>query len=177
MENTVLAAISGERIVQSKLSAIVTEDCVVIPSFSGQPHTILSIGCISQVKVVKTSYPSLIVISAGLFLLSAAAFSSKDGAGTGAPLGVLGLIFLFTYLLSQKARVVFLAGREVTQTVNGSFADVADVVAAVELARKNLLTSSTERFPRSSFLTRVKQWLNGLASPRIRTWDLQPIGD
>lgn len=177
MENGVLAALNSDRIVQSKLSAIVTEDCVVLPSFGNQPHMVFSLESITKIKIVKTSYPSLLVIAAGLFLLSAAALSSKDGAGTGWPLGVLGVVFLFAFLFSQRARVVFMLGRETCQTISGSFADVADLLAAVEVARESFLndhalTGESQAWLKTGVITRLRQWINGLLSPQIRTCDI-----
>ena len=169
MQDVVFTSLTSERVVQSKLSVIVTEECVVIPSFSRQPNTVLSLGAISQIKVVKTHHPSLLVISAGSLLLAAAALSSKDGAGMGIPIGIVGIGFLVTFLASQKARVVFMDGLEATQTINGSFAEVADLVAAVEVSRRNLMTTSSEKIMVPGVFTRANQWITGLLSSRIRT--------
>ncbi len=169
MQDVVFASINSERVVQSKLSVIVTEECVVVPAFSGQPNTVLSLAVISQMKIVKSYHPSLIVISAGLFLLAAAASASRDGAGMGLPIGIVGLVFLVAFVVLQKARVVFMNGSEATQTVNGSFTEVADLVAAVELSKRNLEFASSQPLPVPGFTTRVSQWVSGLMSPRIRT--------
>ncbi len=172
MHDGLFAAITSEKVVQSKLSVVVTEDCVIIPSFSRQPHTVLSLGAISKIKIVKTYYPSLAVISVGLLLLCAAAFSSKDGAGTGVPIGVLGAIFFVAFIASQRARVVFMNGSEATQTINGSFADVADLVSAVEVTRRNLLEMNSDEVEIAGVFARIRQWVSGILSPRVRTFNL-----
>lgn len=169
MHNNVLAAVSSERIVQSRLSVVVTEECVVVPSFSGQPNTVLSLDSITKIKVVKTSYPSLAVIAASLFLVAAAAASSKQGSGAGLPVGVLATVFLAAYLVLQKARVVFMNGWEATQTISGSFAEAADLIDAVATSRRNLMNASAEKLVTPGFFGRLQQWTSGLFSARIRT--------
>ena len=169
MQNVVLSGLSNEKILQSKLSTIVTEDCVVVPSFSGQPHTALSLLSINALKVVKTYHPGLLVISAGLFLLAAAANSSKEGSGTAVPIGLLGAVFLLAFFASQRARVVFISGSEATQSFNGSFTEVADVVLAVRVARRNLLNLSSETIKEPGFFARIRQSISGIFSSRVRT--------
>ena len=173
MQNVVLSGLNSEKIVQSKLSTIVTEDCVVVPSFSGQPHTALSLLSISALKVVKTYHPSLLVIAAGLFLLAAAANYSKEGAGTAVPLGLLGLVFLIAFFASQRARVVFISGLESTQSYNGSFTEVADLVIAVAVARRNLVEVSAEKISEPRFFSRIRQTVAGVFSSRIKTIPLE----
>ncbi len=169
MQNVVLSGLNNEKILQSKLSTIVTEDCVVVSAFSGQPHTALALLSISTLKIVKTHHPSFLVISAGLFLLAAAANHSKEGGGTALPIGLLGVAFLVAFLASHRARVIFLSGSEATQSLKGSYTEVADLVGAVQVARRNLLNLSSERMKRPSFVARIRQSVSGIFSSRVRT--------
>ena len=169
MKNGILDAVNRERIVESKLSVVVTEDCVIVPAFGGQPHTVLSLACLSAIKIIKIYHPSLLVIAAGLLFLCASAASSKEGAGTGLPIGMLGAVFLIAYVATQRARVVFMTGSEATQSVSGSFPDVSALVVAVQTAKRNLAEESSEKLAKTRFLTRVLLRVNGLFSPRIRT--------
>ena len=169
MKNVVLSGLNNEKVLQSKLSTIVTEDCVVVPSFSGQPHTALSLLSIDSLKIVKSHHPSLLVIAAGLFLVAAAANYSKEGAGTALPIGLLGSAFAVAFLVTQRARVVFVSGAEATQSFKGPFTEVADLVAAVEVTRRNLLNAQPEPIREAGFFLRVAQTINGLLSSRIRT--------
>ena len=80
----------------------------------------------------------------------------------GLPIGIFGLGFFVAFLLLQKARVVFYIGSEATQTVNGSFAEVADLVAAVQVSRRNLINTGTEALVIPGFFRSrqsVGQWL------------------
>lgn len=172
MPYDVLAAITSEKIVQSRLSVVVTEECVVIPSFSGQPHTVLSLDSITKIKIIKTSYPALAVISVSLFLIAAAALHSKEGFSAGAAIGGLAFAFLIAYIICQRARVVFMSGREATQSLNGSFTEVADLVAAFKISRNNLMRSEGGRLVTPGLVRRFQQWISGLLSPRIRTLTL-----
>jgi hypothetical protein len=90
-----------------------------------------------QVELIKSPHPGLLVISSGLFVLAAAAFSSKEGDGAGTPLTLLGLFVLIAYAASRKASVTFILDSGAAVTVTGSVTEAIALVALVELAQQS----------------------------------------
>lgn len=136
MADSVLVALCGEQIRHSNSMATVTANCIVINNSSGESKTIVSLSRVLGVNRNKTSYPALLVISCGLFLLAAAAAYSPEGTDAALPMAILGMLFVFGYTASRKASVVFSidSGRPI-ETVQGSVTEAAALVSAVELAR------------------------------------------
>ena len=135
-----VASLLDGTVLQTNPLATVMADCVVIRDSARTSHIIIGLARLSGMRQVRTTHPELLVISAGLLLISAAAYYSKDGAGAGLPIGLLGLAFALGYLLSRRASISFLAGRDSTETVSGSLSEAAALVAAVRNAQVNLLT-------------------------------------
>ncbi len=128
-------ALTGEQIVQSNSLATITENCVVIRALSGRSKIIISLSRLSEVKTVKVTHPNFLVISAGLGVLAAAAFSSKQGEGTGIPIALVALAFLITYVVTRKAYLLLLVGYEETPTQIGTLAEAALLAKEITSAR------------------------------------------
>ncbi|HEY7305652.1 MAG TPA: hypothetical protein VH601_16120 [Bryobacteraceae bacterium] len=138
MTGTLLAALSGEEVVLSSPFGMVTTNFVIIRSAASRSQIILSVNRLTEIKTIKTSYPGLLVISTGLFILAAAAMCSKEGSGSGIPMALLASGFLLGYLASRRALLVFFTGSEMTETVSGSLRGAATFRRAVEAARRQL---------------------------------------
>ena len=139
MATHLVANLLDGTVLQTNPLATVMEDCVVIRDSARTSHSIIGLSRLSGMRQIRTTHPELLVIAAGLFLISAAAFYSKEGAGAGPPIGLLGLAFAIGYLLSRRASIAFFAGRDATETVSGSLSEAAALIAAVRSAQFNLL--------------------------------------
>ncbi len=135
MPNTILAALSSDEILQAGLSAVVTPDYVIVTSPKGESHVVISLERLSEIKTLKTTYPGLLVIASGAFLVAAAAYCSKEGDGAGTPAALIGLAFVIAYFLSQRASIAFIVDGESTETASGGLRDAAALLRAVEMAR------------------------------------------
>ncbi len=138
MTGTLLAALSSEEVLLSSPLGIVTTNFVITRSTDARSQIILSLTRLTDIRTIKTSYPGLLVISIALFILAAAAMCSKDGNGTGVPMGLLGFGFSIAYLGTRKASIAFIAGSEVTETVSSSPRQATAFARVVESARLEL---------------------------------------
>ena len=138
MQNPMVAELCEGRVLESSLLATVTGECVVIRDAVRHSDTVIALSEISGLKRITTTHPALLVIAAALFLVSAAAFSSKQGSGAGVPSAVLGVACAIAYVLSRSASVAFVAGSASTETAFGSLAQAAALIAAVQAAKTRL---------------------------------------
>jgi len=130
--NEILEALPGERIVQSNSVATVTTNCLIVENADGKSRTIIPIGDVAEMKRHNTTYPGLLVIAAGLFLLCAACFCSKQGGNDAAiPMGVLGLLFVLGYIGYRKASLIFVGHSGYTFTPEGNPAEASKILKAV----------------------------------------------
>lgn len=135
-ENLLAALTSGE-VIYSNALATVTPDCILLRKAGLQ--TVISLSAISDIKTFRITYPVCLVISGALFLLAAAAHVSKDGGGADVPMVLLAVFFLIGYLITRRASAAFVVGSELIETGQGSFTDVAAIIAAVNTARAIVL--------------------------------------
>jgi hypothetical protein len=133
MTGTVRVAISDEQVLQANSLASVTRNFMVIRDSARPSWTIIPLSRLSKIELIKSPHPGLLVISSGLFVLAAAAFSSKEGDGAGTPLTLLGLFVLIAYAASRKASVTFILDSGAAVTVTGSVTEAIALVALVEL--------------------------------------------
>ena len=134
MPNMILAALSSKEILQSKLSAAVTADFVMVTSPKGA-QIVISLERLSEIKRIKTVYPGLLVLASGALLIAAAAYCSKEGDGAALPAALIGLSFVIAYFWSRRASVVFIVDGESTETASGSLRDATALLRAVQMAR------------------------------------------
>jgi hypothetical protein len=85
MTGTVRVAIADEQVLQSNSLVSVTSDFIVIRNSAPQFWTIIPLCRLSRIELIKSPYLGLLATSIGLFVMVAAAFSSKEGDGAGAP--------------------------------------------------------------------------------------------
>ena len=135
MPNAILAALSSDEVLQSRLSAVLTADYVVVTSPKGGSHIVISLERLSEIRTIKTTYPGLLVIASGSFLIAAAAYCSKQGDGAALPAALVGLLFVIAYFCSQRASIAFIVDGESTETASGGLRDAAALVRAVEMTR------------------------------------------
>ncbi len=135
MANPMIAELFDGQVLQANPLATVTRDCLVIRDPARQSHTIIALSHLSGIKRIRTTYPALLVISCGLFLISAAAFYSKQGGGAALPVSLLGAAFAVGYLLSRRACVSFTIESGSIETAKGSLSDAAALIKAVQAAQ------------------------------------------
>jgi hypothetical protein len=92
---------------------------------------------LSRIELIKSPNLGLLATSIGLFVLAAAAFSSKEGDGAGAPIALLGLFLTIAYSTSRKASVTFILDSGAALTVIGSMTEATALVALVKLAQQS----------------------------------------
>jgi hypothetical protein len=131
MANRIVDALSGEVVFYSNSLATVTRNSVVLRDAEARSQTILSLSRITQVKKITTTYPFLLVIATASLVIAAAAASSREGGGAGIPFAVLGILLLAGYFLSRRGSVLFVAGSEILETVAGTPAEAAALIAAI----------------------------------------------
>ena len=95
-------------------------------------------------NTVRTSYPGLLVVAAGLLLIAAAAHYSKDGGAADLPVALIAGLFVLMYLGSRRASIVFEAGQERTQTLFGTRSEAASIIRAVRKAQTGLAEETKE---------------------------------
>ena len=138
MTGTLLAALSSEEVVLSSPFGMVTTNFVIVKDTGTRSQIILSLSRVTDIQTIRTSYPGLLVISAGLFILAAASMCSKEGSGAGIPIGLLAAGFSIAFLATRRALLVFFTGSEITETVSGSLGGAAAFIRAVKSAQRDL---------------------------------------
>lgn len=136
-QDKILAALSGEQILQSNPLATVATRWVVIRDANGSSQSVLALSGISDMRSVRVSYPGLLVIACGIALIAAAAHYSKDGGAADKPLLVVAVLFVLFYFGTRRASVVFISGVEKTPTIFGSLRQAAVLIRAVRQAQAN----------------------------------------
>jgi hypothetical protein len=114
--------------------AMVMQNCVVIRDPERQCYTIIALSRLSGMKRIITSHPVLLVIAVALFVISAAAFCSKEDNGTYLTIFLLGVAAAGSYWLSRTAAVTLIAGSESVVTPKGSLSEARSLVADVQSA-------------------------------------------
>jgi hypothetical protein len=135
MAKEIVGALSGEALLYSNSLATVTRNSVVLRDTEARSQIILSISRITQVKKVTTTYPFLLVIATASLVIAAAAASSRDGGGASIPFAVLGFLLLAGYFVTRRGSVSFVAGSEIFETVAGTPAEAAALIAAIAPVR------------------------------------------
>lgn len=133
---TIVEALSGEAIIYSNSLATITRNCILLRYREARTEVVLPLSELRQVRKVTITYPFLLVIATASFVIAAAALSSRDGGGAGIPFGVLGVALLAGYVLSRRATVLFIAGSELFETVEGSLTEAAELVAVIASTQK-----------------------------------------
>ena len=143
--DTIIDALSDEEILYVHSLATLTRNWVIIPDAGRRSQTILPLARLSEVKAIKVSYPGLLVIASGLFVLAAAAFSSKEGSGAGVPIALVAIGSVIAYLVSHQAWVAFTVGSAVTNTMSGTHKAAEELASAVQSAQADLIRATRER--------------------------------
>ncbi len=144
MQDQILRALSGEQIVHSNALATVATSCVLLRDAGDRSQSIVSLVGITGMNTVKTSYPGLLVVAAGLLLIAAAAHYSKEGGAADIPVAFLAGLFVAIYLGTRRASIVFEVGQERTQTLFGSLSEAASIVRAIRKAQTNFVEETKE---------------------------------
>lgn len=133
---TILAALPGDRIVQSNALATVTTNCLIVRTPEQRSKTIIPIVGVSGIKTAKTTYPGLLVVSSGCFLISAAAYCSKQEGGAALPAAILGGLFVLAYGVSRRVALLLVTRSDKTATPEGSTREAAELIRAIRSAQR-----------------------------------------
>lgn len=143
--DTIIDALSDEEILYSDSLATVTRNWIIIPDPTRRSQTIIPLARLSEVNAIKVSYPGLLVVASGLFVLAAAAFCSKEGSGAGIPITLVGVGSVIAYLVSHRAWVAFTVGSAVTNTIAGTHKAADELAAVVQSVQADLIRATREQ--------------------------------
>jgi hypothetical protein len=135
LTGTVAAAISDEEVLQPNRLAWVTEHFLILRNNDRQTHTIVPLTRLMSINVVKTPYPGLLAIAAGVFIIAVAAFASKQGDGAALPCAFLGAFLIAAYFGSRRANITFRLDTGATETTSGTLGEAAALIRLIESAR------------------------------------------
>lgn len=130
-----MEALSGEQVLQSNSLATITENCVVVKDSVHRFETAISLSRLSGIKRIQTSYPGLLVMASGLFVLAAGAMRARDGHDTAIVMAILGSILGACYAASRKTALAFQVDSDSIETAAGSGKDARAVLEAIGVAR------------------------------------------
>lgn len=136
--NPILTSLSDERIMFENALASVTEHCVVVRSAGPEANVLLPLTRISSIRKIQTSRPGFLAIAAALFLIAAAAQTSKEGGGAAIPAALFGLCSLVAYLVSRRSAVAFIVDGERVETTFGGPGQAATLISAIQAASQSL---------------------------------------
>jgi hypothetical protein len=139
LTGTVAAAISDEEILQPNRLAWVTQHFLIIRNVERQSHTIIPLVRLKGIQVVKTPYSGLLAIVAGLFIVAAGAFASKQGNVAALVFFLLGAFLLAVYFGSRRANITFKLDTGGTETTSGTTGEAAALIQLIEGARRSAL--------------------------------------
>jgi hypothetical protein len=135
MASTILDALPDEEVLHSNSLGTVTRRCIILADLNGHTQNVIALSRLSQIKKVTVSYPILLVIGGASLIIAAGALYAKDGGGAGIPIAIFGCLLLVGYLGSRRGAVTFTVDSEMIETVLGTPAEAAELIAAIESAR------------------------------------------
>ena len=144
LTGTVAAAISDEEVLQPNRLAWVTQHFLIIRNVDRQTHTIIPLTRLMGIDVVKTPYSGLLAIAAGVFIVAAASFASKQGDGAAIPCALLGAFLLAVYFGSRRANITFRLDTGVQETLAGTLGEAAALIELIERARGSVIAADQE---------------------------------
>jgi hypothetical protein len=152
LTGTVAAAISDEEVLRPNRLAWVTQHFLILRNAERQNHTIIPLVRLAEINVIKTPYPGLLAIAAGVFIIAAAALASKQGNGAALPCALLGAFLIAAYFGSRRANITFKLDTGATETAIGTLSDAAALIQLVETARRSVVgtTEDTSDFSTAS---------------------------
>lgn len=158
LTGTVAAAISDEEVLQPNRLAWVTEHFLILRNVDRQNHIIIPLMRVGGIHVVKTPYSGLLAVAAGVFIVAAAAFASKQGDGAALPCALLGAFLVAAYLGSRRANITFTLDTGAVETATGTVGEATDLIQLVERARRSAMAGMEEAsdFPMASVGKRPK---------------------
>lgn len=139
LTGTVAAAISDEQILKPNRIAWVTQHFLILRNAERQNHTIIPLVSLMGIDLVKTPYSGLLAIAAGVFIIAAAAFTSKQGDGAAVPCALLGAFLIAVYFGSRRANITFKLDTGATETTCGTLGEATALIQLIEAARRSAM--------------------------------------
>jgi hypothetical protein len=139
LTGTVAAAIADEEVLRPNRLAWVTQHFLIIRNVDRQTHTIIPLVRLKGIEVVKTPYSGLLAIVAGLFIVAAGAFASKQGNGAALAFFLIGAFLLAAYFGSRRANITFKLDTGGIEVTSGTTGEAAALIQLVETARRSAL--------------------------------------
>lgn len=144
LTGTVTAAISEEEVLRPNRLAWVTQHFLILRNAERQSHTIIPLTRLVGINVVKTPYSGLLAIAAGVFIVAAAAFASKQGGGAAVPCALLGAFLMAIYFGSRRANVTFRLDTGAIETLSGNLVETEALIQLIQRARRSAITGDQE---------------------------------
>jgi hypothetical protein len=144
LTGTVAAAISDEEVLRPNPLAWVTSHFLILRKVESQNHIIIPLARLAGISVVKTPYSGLLAVAAGVFVVAAAAFASKQGDGAALPCAMLGAFLIATYFGTRRANITFKLDTGATETLAGTIHEATVLIQLIELARCSALAGAEE---------------------------------
>jgi hypothetical protein len=144
LTGTVSGAISEEEVLKPNRLAWVTRHFLITYNGERKAHTIIPLSRLAGIEVVKTPYSGLLAIAAGVFIIAAGAFASKQGDGAAVPCALLGAFLIVTYFVSRRANVSFRLDNGATESITGTLGEADALVRLIESARRTLVEEEGE---------------------------------
>ena len=124
----------GPEVLHANALGTVTAHYVTIRDYHQRSHTIVALGCISEITTLKIVRMPLMACSIGSFIIAAAAQCSRQGGGAATPFGLVGILFLLAYLTSRRASLSLAVDAEGLRTAYGTYGEAGELTTAIRSA-------------------------------------------
>lgn len=155
MASTILSSL-GEPILHRNSLATVTSSWVVIRQGASDIQSVVAIQSIAELKPIKTTRLYPFVLALGCLVVALATLCSKESDGATLPFGILGFTLLANAQTRRQVALALVVGDDAIETVYGSVAEAATLVATVRTIRNGSL--GADRTP-YTFLTWVRAYI------------------
>jgi len=132
MDDAILNILAGETVVHANPLAIVTRKYLVVRDEVRGAQEIIGFQSIRAMRKVNSTNPALLAISAGLFTIAAAAYSSHEAYEVSGAVGLIGLFFVLGYFSTRRATVLLLLEDQRIESRKGSYREAISIIRAVE---------------------------------------------
>jgi hypothetical protein len=135
MDDAIVNSLMGETVVHSNPIATITRNCLVVRYDARRAQAIIGLQSIHGMRKINFTNPALLVISAGLLLIAAAAYSSHEGYEVSCAMACISLLFIVGYFLTRRATVLFLLENQSIESKRGSYREATSIIRAVNRLR------------------------------------------
>ena len=153
MADPLVSSLTSEEVIRSNPLGTVTNSWLILRPVRGDAHVIVALHAITEMKMIRTTHPGLLVIAGGLLLIAAGAYFSHSQAAA-LCIAVVATFFLTAYQISQRGSVIFASGLETVESGLGSIRDARDVIATIATAQ-NDSDNRTQTPPKAEIAVKI----------------------